>query len=139
MTIRPRPAGALRVVGVAFAALVIGLAIGIPLESFQSEGKPVPVGDIIQSALIGYAVAVGLIGLYYALVARQQWVIGDDGITVTLWGRTVTVPPEEIVSSKHWWIAIEFSTRIGFRSRLVFVTPADRVAAVARLEKLLAG
>lgn len=137
MTIRPRPAGALRVAAITLVAVAIGLAIGIPLQTFQSDGAPMPVSDVIVAALIGYAVAIGLIGLYYLLVARQSWSIDDNGITVTLWGRTVTIPPEEIVSSKHWWIAIEFTTRIGFRSRLVFVTPTDRDAAAERLEALL--
>lgn len=135
--IRPTPAGALRVCGVVSIAVVIGLVVGIPLERMTQSESRIDTNEILVAALIGYIAALVLVGLYYLVIARQEWSIDDDSVTVSLWGRTLTVPAEEITSVRHWWIAVEFHTRVGFKSRLVMVTPRDKLRAAERVAALL--
>jgi hypothetical protein len=133
----PSPAGALRVCAVVTIAVIVGLVVGIPLERMTQPDHGFSTNQILFAALMGYLVALALVGLYYKLIARQQWSIDDETVTVRLWGRTLTVPAEEITGVRHWWIAVEFQTRVGFKSRLVMVSPQDRDLAAERIAALL--
>jgi len=118
-------------------AVVVGLVVGIPLERMTQPEHGYELSQILGAALIGYIVALALVGLYYKLIARQEWSIDDEAVTVSLWGRTLTVPAAEITGVRHWWIAVEFQTRVGFKSRLVMVSPQDRDLAAERVAALL--